>query len=519
MVNQTGSVKLNMPPQDQNLRFGLSKGSFLRIPSEKLTTLNARTGRKLGSTFEQVINQFVFFFLFMDFIGIWVPRIGVSLKRGRIPYNVEEDPQAKHLKLYQKNMLSLKKNVQGLNWPNFFEEAGREFCTGPGMLLIPTLAFALARHRSTALELSHKQLRGYTEGFADHLNTVTAPSHLETLSGLTSQTYDSAADKLLKSELRQYMMGLISDQTMKQTPLDSNARDALRRIIQSSYEQSPDMQARALEALDHPNGTIGDYLNNWFERWLDVRMGQRSKGEQRKLFKALNLEFKSVVMEGYNKGPRLAVDLENLSGDMLTTVNHKRTSLMRADQIETRVGEMHILDFVESLKRWVDLPMKTVRKAKPNVAGSFTENLLKLGQKTMRNKGLITFATVVSTGAYLASLAFRLQSHDSYPGERLAHQPSKLRQHLLHPNARHPKPSQPSSQPMQPSQPARPFNPAQPFNPSRPAQRVRSVHYNPHPNARHPKPSQPSSQPMRPSQPIWPVSSAPYNPFVMAGVQ
>lgn len=452
MVNHTASTSL-YPQSGQNLRFGLSKGSILRIPAEKLTTLNARTGRRLGSTFEHVINQFVFYFLFMDFIGIWVPRIGVSLKRGRIPYNVEEDSQAKDLTLLQKNMLSVRKNVQGLNWPNFMEEAGREFCTGPGMLLIPTLAFAVARHRSSALELSHKQLRSYTEGFADHLNTVTAPSHLETLSGLTQHTYDATADQLLKSELKQYMMSLMTDQTMKQTSLDGHTRDALRTIIQSGYEQSPDMQTRAMHALDQ-NGTLGDYLSNWFDRWMDVRMGQRGKGEQRQLYKTLNQEFKSVVMEGYNKGARLRTDLDKLAGEMLATATPNQTSLMRADQIETRLGEMHILDFVESLRRWVDLPMKTARRTKSN--GSFTESLLNLGQKTMRNKGLITFATVVTTGAYLASLAFRLQSHDSYPGERLAHQGSKHLPHLLHPNAaRHPKSPHPI--PQQAPAPARPM--------------------------------------------------------------
>lgn len=111
-------------------------------------------------------------FLAQDIIGMWIPRIGVSLKRGARDYNPETDPSNEGLKPWPLALKTSLERFKRLNWPNFWEEAGREFCTGPGVLMIPTLTMVSAWNFSPwrkGVQMAYGELEKFHQSFSEQL--------------------------------------------------------------------------------------------------------------------------------------------------------------------------------------------------------------------------------------------------------------------------------------------------------------------------------------------------------------
>lgn len=80
----------------------------------------------------------------LDVLGIWIPRIGVSLMRGAVPYNADKDPELKTMPPWQAWRTGKWRQLKALNWPNLAEETNREFASGPGFYSICILSYLMA---------------------------------------------------------------------------------------------------------------------------------------------------------------------------------------------------------------------------------------------------------------------------------------------------------------------------------------------------------------------------------------
>ncbi|MFM7468803.1 MAG: hypothetical protein ACKO37_04830 [Vampirovibrionales bacterium] len=80
----------------------------------------------------------------LDVLGIWMPRIGVSLVRGALPYDPQKDPDLKTMSPWDAWRTGKWRQLKALNWPNLAEETNREFASGPGFYSICILSYLAA---------------------------------------------------------------------------------------------------------------------------------------------------------------------------------------------------------------------------------------------------------------------------------------------------------------------------------------------------------------------------------------
>jgi len=119
----------------------------------------------MASVFQPISENFVWEFTAQDVVALWIPRIINALRRGRHPYDPNEDPSLREGKPLQQWLHSVVQNTKGLNWSNAREESYREFETGPGIFIAPSIIFALGSSAvlgHLALQMSNKDLHTYT---------------------------------------------------------------------------------------------------------------------------------------------------------------------------------------------------------------------------------------------------------------------------------------------------------------------------------------------------------------------
>lgn len=128
------------------------------------------------AVFQKINEVFIWGFLAQDVVGMWLPRVGTSLKVGREPYDPSDDPEAKNLPFDQQVKKWIVGNVKGLNWINFSEGTKRESATGPGLLAMPALVFMINRYMGNpAQELSFASLKALGGGLQQHLQANGKP--------------------------------------------------------------------------------------------------------------------------------------------------------------------------------------------------------------------------------------------------------------------------------------------------------------------------------------------------------
>lgn len=110
----------------------------------------------------RVASNFFWNFNGQDFVGMGVPRVSASLKRGEKPLTAEDMRILNEKTGWDRRLYLWRRKVENLNWPNLGEEFKREAQAAPGILLISTAGFSLlkglARMAPNALTLGRRSL-------------------------------------------------------------------------------------------------------------------------------------------------------------------------------------------------------------------------------------------------------------------------------------------------------------------------------------------------------------------------
>lgn len=378
---------------------------------------------KMISIFGKISEVFLVAFLAQDVVGMWLPRVGVSLKRGRIHYDPENDPNAQHLPMKDKVKVWIKKNFKGLNWVNFTEEAGREFATGPGVLMIPTVMYAFARraYGKSAVELGHAPLKELSQGFIDHLSKHNSAI----LNATVTKDNVTQFNQAFQRELKNYLVSMVDDEAFKSWDLQRRTSSAL-------------VSGENFEAYTKNFNSGKQWLENWFERYTDLvsKSSQAAKGTEKEILKHIDEEFhhlaeemKTIVSEVYTKDVKLGQELEETlrKGVRKSANEFERSSLMKVDHIATKAAQegakpnsKALGTLMEELHRGKDYFAQVMReKVSGEAKGAKLTDVAKgVFDKIVARKGFFAASITLLAGVYLIELAKFVQSHDAYPGER-----------------------------------------------------------------------------------------------------
>ncbi len=403
---RTGLPESDARPRCQTSRTGVRFGGGW---SGALAVCANRTGDRLTSLllpiFQTISEVFLAAFLALDVVSMWLPRIGTSLLTGSEQKDPKQDPYAKNLPFKEQVRWWIRENTRGLNWLNFAEETKREFATGPGLLIIPGVAFALARRlmvAQSAVKLDHKELNGLTHGFIEHLKQ----SPLGNIEGkikpddfkaeLTKYIADCFKDPGLKATL-------LTDKGMAKTygqALDAWSKkfvDAAFGVIDPEYQGNPKEYAQFLQ--DELYQQLREYNLTYRLKPHDITYLHQGV-EQKKAPEAIKnlLPRSDSAWIGYNQGKYPAFD-----------------------GVE-QVSPKPIKQFLNNLKQWIDLPKSVWGQKTVNGTGVLQGTLPELLEsglkKLVTQKFVLATGVLVSSAYYMSRLAFWAQSHDSYQATR-----------------------------------------------------------------------------------------------------
>jgi hypothetical protein len=343
---------------------------------------------RLVPTFQTITEVFLAAFLAQDVISMWVPRIRQSLVRGAVPYDPKSDPENKNLTPWQLTKRYMSKTVQGLNWVNFSEETKREFATGPGVLIIPALFFAMARRwfGKTSVEMGHKPLTQLTGSFMTHLEN----SGINKTADLSEAAFKAEMVKFIKSRFG--------------------------------------MDQKTLQDVVIGQKPLTQHLDEWTHQWVENAMKTNAsesavkKAAQAEL-ETLNSKLYQLIMTDLNKGVRTADFIEKASQMEVRLAD----GLKKAGQAtHEHVHNMPITEFTSHLTRWKDFALEVFNTKTAKYAGKavplsdLTKNLY---EKLVTRKGLYAIGVTLAAGFYLIRLAKWAQSHETYEANRLLQEP------------------------------------------------------------------------------------------------
>lgn len=344
---------------------------------------------RLVPTFQTITEVFLAAFLAQDVISMWVPRIRQSLVRGAVEYDPKSDPENKNLTPWQLTKRYWSKTLQGLNWVNFSEETKREFATGPGVLIIPALFFALARRwfGKTSVELGHKPLTQLTGSFMAHLQN----SGINTAENLSEEAFKAEMVKFIKNRFG--------------------------------------MDQKTLQEVVIGQKPLTQHLDEWTHQWVEQAIKTNAsesavkKAAQAEL-ESLNGKLYQLIMNDLNKGVRPAAFIEKASQMEVRLAD----GLKKAGQAaQEHVHDMPIGEFTSHLTRWKDFALEVFNTKAAKYAGKavplsdLTKNLY---EKLVTRKGLYSVGVTLATGYYLIRLAKWAQSHETYEANRLLQEPA-----------------------------------------------------------------------------------------------
>lgn len=409
-------------------------------------------------TFENINENYISGFVATDVGGIWLARIATSLVTGRIPYNPQQDPEAQNLSLPHQVARYTIKNLQGLNWINFWEETKREIASGPGVLMASGLTFLAARHwLKGSIVLPFPVMQGLCAGFQQHLDArggdIGQESHYrEALANyITSLFADpkirtTHLDTVLNTQDIQKALSIIFDsrKTITETDLRHLQESrALRPLLESSPGMGnqlrsllgPEASAAKAKAaiaqqLEHrpllnmvrkPDAgrlTYGDYLNRWSHAWVDTLFhepsGKNGVKARHEALQTLEQDLREAL-ETFNRNHHLRTAPESL--------HQTRTVLIRYAQDDKKAqtpDRKELSQLTWELRQWGDFAHKVWQKGKQTAASTDWPRLVEKMQKQLVVQKYFfgTLATVLSC-FHMAHLAFWAQNHSSYQATRL----------------------------------------------------------------------------------------------------
>lgn len=408
-------LSMKVSPQP---KFG-SAASSLKASANNFSL--ATSARALTMS-EKIVETFLWGFVGLDVFGMWVPRIKVSLTRGAIPYDVRQDPEMKDKPLPEQVWKSTRENLKGLNWTNLYEEAGREFATGPGMLVVPTLVY-LGVNRAMggqAIRLTTKNLTEHGSAFSKHLRP-TAQSDILNQSQFASVNERHAFLKSYRHQVKNYLVDIFKDDEFYKF----NTTAALKEY-RASLPVNKQKKLNALLPLDKV-GNGKQYLDQWFHLWTErhVHQGQASgkvtRWGREEMAPAYQ-ELHDILVDKFNEHHALAKTLDQLHQGKLTG----STGIMKSSDV-TILGQKNSLSgFIGSgstqgeLEKLGGYFSSIAGERLAGKSGHIADMAVGVMQKAGGLK-VIQYAAALLSAAYVATLVKFTQKHDAYPGERLAH--------------------------------------------------------------------------------------------------
>jgi hypothetical protein len=148
-------------PQDTGLVSSRQAG-LLR--PEQSAPRFGRFNRVIEHVFKPITEDYFWGFLARDILGLWAPRIIVSLKRGRIPYDKTKDPDYGTRGPVEQKLHQWRQDIKGLNFWNGWEETAREVQSGPGWMVAHAALFGISMSQvagKRALMMSHNELKHF----------------------------------------------------------------------------------------------------------------------------------------------------------------------------------------------------------------------------------------------------------------------------------------------------------------------------------------------------------------------
>jgi len=335
-------------------------------------------------TFQKISEIFIWGFLAQDVVAMWLPRIYALLTEGRKKYDPQNDPKVRNKPFAIQFKKYYVENLKGLNWANFSEGTKREFATGPGLLIVPAVLYAVAsRMMNSSIKLSFKAAKGIGKGLAEHTTHKPEQPYPEQVQQYLKRIFqDPGLSRIKGNELetwsRQWAENLLQKRSSQQKETTRILSDKLQSIIHgfntkhrmNPYSLTPHEAASGTEAFAKEVMKDAHPLHHQGSTWISY--------EPDRLLENLK--------EGNRKGAA------------------------------KRLQQMAVPDLLKDLTR-MDGLVKEVDKKFPE-GTSLPELTRQVTEKLVINKGWMSIAATTITAAYLTKLAFWAQSHNTYQATR-----------------------------------------------------------------------------------------------------
>jgi len=396
---------MTIPSQTASMRMTPRFGSTAAIAGTAARQLMPSMGaellgglhRRLGIPFVgYTLTDFLAGVMLVDVFALWLPRAYNALFRGAMDYKPSEDPIAQRKQGLNKFLYTTHERFKRLNWPNFIEECGREFASGPGFFIWPTLILSGAALKffnpyKTGLHLGHHDITSLGKVYQSQLGEKS----LESMKKKGSWT----------GEFQKFVHNIIDEDALLKDLKPEDKATYSKQLKQITA----DLEKHLTDYRNDPTAwakRIGGNIKRWFNKTPDTTpLGMVEKTQQQ----LVNL------VEDINKHNVFG---RHIKENWLPVKNKIFT-------LETAAGEHSVVkvgDFTKKLARWFDVH-HAFEKQVENLPKGFTGTTLgqlveHADKRLMKTKTGYMIATVALTIGFLFKLVTWTQHHDSYVANR-----------------------------------------------------------------------------------------------------
>ncbi len=344
--------------------------------------------RRLGIPFVgYTLTDFLAGVMLVDIFALWMPRAYNALFRGAMDYKPSEDPVAQRKQGLDRTLYTTKERFKRLNWPNFIEECGREFASGPGFFIWPTLVLSGAALKffnpyKTGLHLGH--------------NDITTLGTLYQAQ-LGKKTLESMKQKgSWKGEFQKFIHNIIDEKSLLKGLKPQDQATYSKQLQQITADLETHLSAYRNDPTPWIK-RIGNNIKRWFNKTPDTTpLGMVEKTQK---------SFTAMVKE-----------INYLKTNLGSHMHLRDVPVLHSPKpIDTK-------ELMLKLARWFDVHHafeKQVENLPKGFTGSTIRELVEHADKRlMRTKTGYMIATVAMTIGFLFKLVTWTQHHDSYVANR-----------------------------------------------------------------------------------------------------
>ncbi|MFN8614478.1 MAG: hypothetical protein U0003_01015 [Vampirovibrionales bacterium] len=381
--------------------------------------------------FDTINREYLYSFFALDIVALWLTRIVTGLVVGRQTVNLLENtshPQSLSAQTpFQLWRNQLWANAQGLNWNNAWETFKREALTGPGCLLLPTLAYEAARRLSN----NHTQEMAYP--WLQRLHHAAQAA----LASPTASKGALTAPSWIKATLQEFFTPMASNDalaSLRALPLNESLLNQTPRSVGGR----PNSQTiRQLMAPYHSSKHLPTTFGHWLDQWM-AHYAHRVHHELKSPDATRSHTRQSLHQIAQSHGNDLEAIWQGITrhqGNALQGLDKEGLlplRLLESTRISHTAGQsptlhlkgtLHthcsIQEFTRALKNfsdyWLDLAPKTTPVSKSSLLTQSQQYVSRL----VRIKGLATLAGMAIGGLWLYFLPRFVQNSKSYPAARL----------------------------------------------------------------------------------------------------